>query len=180
MFAFFGSRPAWSLDDFHKVLARRGERWYGACLRVTGDPGLAEDAVQEALLKAWSQRAQFRGDAELDTWIHRIALNAAIDQLRRHKPGIAEEPGDDLISTTQSPMQLQARSELGRDLGQAMQRLTDMERMCFVLKHLEGWQLDEIAKALHNSINGIKQALFRAVRKLRSDLQQWRGDTDDS
>jgi RNA polymerase sigma-70 factor, ECF subfamily len=177
MFAFLAARPAWALDDFQQLLARRGDRWYSACLRVTGDHGLAEDAVQEALLKAWSQRAQFRGEADIDTWIHRIALNCAIDQLRKSKPGSTEEPGEDLISAEESPVAMQSRHQLGRDLGHAMQRLTDMERLCFVLKHVEGWHLDDIARELDNSINGIKQALFRAVRKLRSDLEHWRGES---
>jgi len=176
MFAFLSARPASSLDDFQQVLARRGERWYSACVRVTGDPALAEDAVQEALLKAWSRRAEFRGDAQIDTWIHRIAINAAIDQLRRHRPGFAEGPDEQLADPGDGPVTVQARSELGRDLGHAMARLTDLERTCFVLKHQEGWPLDDIAAQLGNSINGIKQALFRAVRKLRSDLQQWRGE----
>ena len=176
MFAFLSNRPTWSMDDFQHVLARRGERWYAASVRVTGDAGLAEDAVQEALLKAWSQRAQFRGDAELDTWIHRIALNAAIDQIRRRKPTGGDVVDEDLGADEETPASVHARSELGRDLDHAMQRLTDMERVCFVLKHLEGWRLEEIARELDNSINGIKQALFRAVRKLRADLQHWRGE----
>ncbi len=177
MFAFLANRPAWALDDFQQLLARRGDRWYSACLRVTGDHGLAEDAVQEALLKAWAQRAQFRGQADIDTWIHRIALNCAIDQLRRAKPGSTETPSADLVSNERSPGDLHSRNQLGRDLGQALQRLTDLERTSFVLKHLEGWHLDEIAGELDNSINGIKQALFRAVRKLRADLDDWRGET---
>src|SRR4029079_13240915 len=76
MFGFLRSRPG--LDAFHQVLSEHGARWYRACLRVTGEPSLAEDAVQDALLKAWHRRTEFRGDAELDTWIHRIALNASI------------------------------------------------------------------------------------------------------
>jgi RNA polymerase sigma-70 factor, ECF subfamily len=177
MFAFLASRPKPQLDDFQQLLARRGDRWYAACLRVTGDSGLAEDAVQEALLKAWSQRAQFRGEADIDTWIHRIALNCAIDQLRRHKPAVADVSDEQWESAETTPSEVHARQQLGRDLGHALQRLTDMERMCFVLKHLEGWRLDEIARELDNSLNGIKQALFRAVRKLRSDLEHWRGES---
>lgn len=177
MFAFLANRPALQLDDFQQLLARRGDRWYAACLRVTGDSGLAEDAVQEALLKAWSQRAQFRGDADIDTWVHRIALNCAIDQLRRNRPNLMEGPDEDIESAAATPTMVHSREQLGRDLGRAMQRLTDLERMCFVLKHLEGWRLDDIAAELNNSLNGIKQALFRAVRKLRDDLAHWRGET---
>ncbi len=177
MFAFLNSRPAWSLDEFQRVLARRGERWYAACVRITGDPGLAEDAVQEALLKAWTRRDQFRGESEIDTWIHRIALNAAIDQVRRQKPGASEEIAEDMLAAGDSPTTVHSRAAFGQDLGRALERLTPLERMCFVLKHVEDWHLDEIAAELNNSINGIKQALFRAVRKLRGDLQQWRGES---
>jgi RNA polymerase sigma-70 factor (ECF subfamily) len=62
-------------DTFHAVLNERSVRWYNACLRITRDADLAADAVQEALLKAWDRRDEFRGESELDTWIHRIALN---------------------------------------------------------------------------------------------------------
>jgi RNA polymerase sigma-70 factor (ECF subfamily) len=66
---------------------------------------------------------------------------------------------------------------LGRDLVTAMQRLTTMERQSFVLKHIEGWRLEEIAESLHTNANNTKQALFRAVRKLRVDLHVWRGES---
>ena len=66
-------------DAFQTVLKERSVRWYNACLRITRDADLAADAVQEALLKAWHRRDDFRGEAALDSWIHRIALNAAID-----------------------------------------------------------------------------------------------------
>ena len=68
------------------MLSERSVRWYNACLRITRDADLAADAVQEALLKAWDRRDEFRGESDLDTWIHRIALNAAIDLMRRRRP----------------------------------------------------------------------------------------------
>jgi RNA polymerase sigma-70 factor (ECF subfamily) len=66
---------------------------------------------------------------------------------------------------------------LNRDLITAMQRLTTMERQTFVLKHIEGWRLEEIAESLQTNANNTKQALFRAVRKLRVDLHVWRGES---
>lgn len=165
-------------DAFHAVLSERSGRWYNACLRITGDADLAADAVQEALLKAWGQRNEFRGEAELDTWIHRIALNAAIDLMRRRKPqGSGELELDALVAPSSSPESEYAQDALGKDLATAMQRLTTMERQTFLLKHIEGWRLDEIAETLHTSVNNTKQALFRAVRKLRTDLHVWRGES---
>jgi RNA polymerase sigma-70 factor (ECF subfamily) len=66
---------------------------------------------------------------------------------------------------------------LSNDLSAAMQRLSAMERQVFLLRHIEGWHLDEIAESMHTTINGVKHALFRAVRKLRVDLHVWRGES---
>lgn len=98
MFAFLKPEPALSLAEFEAVLARRSARWYSACLRITRHPALAEDAVQDALLKAWHRRGDFRGEAQLDTWIHRIAIHAAIDLMRRERPELALDAGDALAT----------------------------------------------------------------------------------
>ena len=82
-------------DAFHSVLEERSGRWYNACLRITRDAELAADAVQEALLKAWDRRNDFRGEAALDSWIHRIALNAAIDMTRRRRTRAEDVLDDD-------------------------------------------------------------------------------------
>ncbi len=166
-------------DTFHAVLSERSVRWYNACLRITRDADLAADAVQEALLKAWDRREEFRGESELDTWIHRIALNAAIDLMRRRKPQGAEDFDADLLpaAASASPDGEYVQEALSRDLVTAMQRLTTMERQTFLLKHIEGWRLEEIAESLQTNANNTKQALFRAVRKLRVDLHVWRGES---
>ena len=169
-------------DRFHITVHERGGRWYNACLRITNDAALAEDAVQEALLRAWQRRSEFRGDAELDTWIHRIALNAAIDLVRRRKPQLLAQVHEEVIANlamaapAASPESEYAHQALGKDLAVAMQRLTQLERQTFLLKHIEGWRLEEIAASQHTNINNTKQTLFRAVRKLRSDLHAWRGE----
>jgi RNA polymerase sigma-70 factor (ECF subfamily) len=167
-------------DAFHTVLRERSGRWYNACLRITRNPDLAADAVQDALLKAWDRRHEFRGDAALDSWIHRIALNKAIDLIRRRKTRAEEELVDDVFEAAPSsaPESEYEFEALGRDLSAAMHRLTAMERQIFLLKHIEGWSLDEIAESLQSNIPSVKNALFRGVRKLRSDLHVWRGEHD--
>lgn len=170
-------------DRFHAVVNERSGRWYNACLRITGDAALAEDAVQDALLRAWNRRSDFRGDAELDTWVHRIALNAAIDLVRRRKPQRHADVHEEVVANlamaapAPSPESDYAHQALAKDLSTAMRRLTDVERQTFVLKHLEGWRLEEIAESQHTNVNNTKQTLFRAVRKLRLDLDAWRGST---
>ena len=166
-------------DAFQTLLNERSGRWYNACLRITRDKDLAADAVQEALLKAWHRRDDFRGDAALDTWIHRIALNSAIDLVRRRKTRAEDELDPDAAFTEPSaaPDSEYTQQALGKDLAVAMQRLSTMERQTFLLKHIEGWRMDEIAESLQTNTNNVKSILFRAVRKLRVDLHVWRGES---
>jgi RNA polymerase sigma-70 factor, ECF subfamily len=166
-------------DAFQTVINERSGRWYNACLRITRDSGLAADAVQEALLKAWNHREDFRGEAALDSWIHRIALNAAIDLLRRRKTRAEDELDVEAHAAAPwaSAENEHVRQALDKDLSAAMQRLTALERQVFLLKHIEGWRLDEIAESLESNINSVKNALFRAVHKLRVDLHAWRGES---
>jgi len=166
-------------DAFHTVLNERSGRWYNACLRITRDADLAADAVQEALLKAWDRRDDFRGEAALDSWIHRIAVNAAIDLTRRRKTRAENEFDDDSFEAapSASPDSEYVLDALGKDLAVAMQRLSTTERQTFVLKHIEGWRLEEIAESLHTNVNNTKSTLFRAIRKLRVDLQVWSSES---
>ena len=162
-------------DAFQTVLSERSQRWYNACLRITRDADLAADAVQEALLKAWDRRHEFRGEAALDTWIHRIALNAAIDLIRKRKRHGEEELD---VDAHEAPPQAAPEGEyttesFGRDLETAMQRLSTNERQTFLLKHLEGWKLEEIAESTQTNINNVKSTLFRAIRKLRVVMHAW-------
>ena len=166
-------------DAFHTVLNERSGRWYNACLRITRDAELAADAVQDALLKAWHRRDEFRGEAALDSWIHRIAINAAIDLTRRRKHRAEEELDADAFEAppAASPDGEYVTDALDRDLAAAMKRLSTMERQAFLLRHIEGWKLDEIAESLQTNINNVKSVLFRGVRKLRVDLHVWRGES---
>jgi RNA polymerase sigma-70 factor, ECF subfamily len=166
-------------DAFHIALKERGVRWFNACLRITRDADLAAEAVQEALLKAWARREEFRGDAALDSWIHRIALNSAIDLTRRRKTRAEEELDDEAFEAgpSSAPEREHVQEALGKDLQAAMQRLSAMERQVFLLKHVEGWRLDEIAESMQTNVAAVKHALFRGVRKLRVDLHLWRGES---
>lgn len=154
-------------DDFHAAITARADRWMAACLKITRDPGMAEDAVQEGLLAAWNKREQFKGGARLDTWIHRITVNAALQLLRKRRPDSFDPQTYDVADETADQEDERFTDELETDLRTAMTHLSDVERACFVLKHLEQWRLQEIADELDMSVGTVKQALFRGVRKLR-------------
>lgn len=165
--------------DFHDAIAARGDRWYSACLRITRDRDLAEDAVQDALLSAWNKRRQFDGSARLESWIHRIAVNAALQLLRRKRPETFDPLSEEIADSSALPDAATALQQLDDRLARALENLSDMERACFVLKHIEQWRLREIAAELGASEGTVKQAVFRAVHKLRGQMGSLRGERDE-
>lgn len=162
--------------EFHAAISSRSDCWYSACLRITRSPELAEDAVQEALLSAWTKRHQFNQTAKLETWIHRIAVNAALQLLRKNRPGIFESLETDIVDDNGSPEQSTHDRDINDELTVALESLSEIERVCFVLKHLEQWRLKEIADRFDINVGTVKQAIFRAVKKLRVRLAGMQGD----
>jgi len=156
--------------DFQAAIAARANGWYSACLRITRNPQLAEDALQDALLNAWKNRQQFQHGAKLETWIHSIAVNSALATLRKQRPQAFEPLEADFEDPSASADESHYHDELHTELDIALQMLTDDERLCFVLRHLEQWNLKEIAAAVGKNANAVKQSLFRAVRKLRNEM----------
>jgi RNA polymerase sigma-70 factor (ECF subfamily) len=165
--------------DFHEAIASRSDRWYSTCLKITRNPDMAADAVQDALLNAWNKRHQFEHGARLDTWIHRIVINAALNQIRKSKPGIFEPLETDIEDVTATPHIELENHELESRLARSLSGLSEVERICFVLKHLEQWRIAEIATQLELNDGRVKQAIFRAVKKLRISMQDMQRERNE-
>lgn len=189
---------------FRALIDRHARPLFGVCHRILGDAAAAEDAVQDALLSAFRALAKFDGRSGFGTWLHRIAVNAAIAQLRarRAEVGLDDLHGElapvrsaadvsagslgtgsgraqvahALVPPVTQPDAIAQGDELGRHLGAALARLTPLERTAFVLKHLEQYSLEEIAQVLESNVNACKQAIFRAVQKLRTALAPLRSE----
>ncbi len=165
-------------DAFEGLVAAHGRVVYRLAWRILGEAGAAEDAVQETFLRAYRFLGRYDGRAEFSTWLHRIAVNAAIDQTRRRRreqsaephPASAVEPTFDPPSEEPGPERRALAAELGRRTREALGELTPTERAAFVLRHYEGRSIPEIASALGKKENAAKQSLFRAVQKLRRAL----------
>ena len=170
-------RKAPNLAEFHAAINSGSDRWYAVCLRITRNAAMAEDAVQDGLVLAWSKRAQFQRGAKLDTWIHRIVVNAALQLLRRQRPLADDTQVTDIaVDEHNTPADVYKHEAMNAELEKCLAELTDLERICFVLKHIEQWRLKEIANELDTSVNTIKQGLFRGVRKLRVSMAHWRSE----
>jgi RNA polymerase sigma-70 factor (ECF subfamily) len=158
---------------FQRLFERHLRAVHALCARLLGDAALAEDAVQEAFLKAHRRLDQFDGRAAFSTWLHRIAVNTAIEFLRRRQANderIEDAELTHLVDSQPDPSAGVSQSQLVRGVGAALEQLTPLERSVFVLRHLEQRSLGEIAQLLSSNVNACKQAIFRAVRKMRAQL----------
>jgi RNA polymerase sigma-70 factor (ECF subfamily) len=146
---------------------------------VLGESEAAEDAVQETFLRAWRSLDQFDDRADLSTWLYRIAVNAAIDlrRKRRRREGIMGPlPGESLDhraearSADPSPLRSALSRQTLERARQVIDELPEAERAAILLRHFEGRSIAEIAAALGGGENAAKQAVFRAVQKVRGVL----------
>jgi len=158
---------------------------FRVAFRISGNEAEAEEIVQEAFLRGYQQLGSFQQRSSFGTWIYRIAVNCALNRISKPEIDADYRHGDENDpeqKTVQVPTQ-QADPErvlLNREMSaareSAMLRLTPTEKSAFVLRHLEDRSTTEIAEVLGIAPNAAKQAVFRAVQKLRRELAPLRGN----
>lgn len=167
---------------FRHLVETHARRLHAVCWRILGDAALAEDAVQETFINAWRGLERFDRRAGFGTWLHRIAVNAALGLRRGTHPTESLDPDDesvgdgrwDALPATIDPLRIAAAGETREHVARGLAALTVMERSAFVLRHVEQYAMEEIARVLDSNVNACKQAVFRAVRKLRPVLEPLR------
>jgi RNA polymerase sigma-70 factor, ECF subfamily len=166
-------------EAFRLLVERHSRAIYRSAYRITGNGADADDVVQETFLRAYRALERFDARAAFTTWIHRIAINCSLDLIdsRKRRDGRVND-GEDLASiasTAASPDRIVHGLEMQRAVASAMERLSGNERTAFVLRHFEGMPLEEIGKVLGTQLNATKNTVFRAVKKLREQLQPFTG-----
>ena len=163
---------------FRHLVNTHGALLFRVCARITADRALAEDAVQEAFLNAFRHLADFDGHSAFSTWLYRIAVNAALAQVRKRRYLEVSWPQDqddaapfDAADDSPTPDRQAMSAELRQQLDAELARMSPLERAAFVLRHQEGRSIEEICSMLSLNVSAAKQAIFRAVRKLRAALE---------
>lgn len=166
---------------FSTLVGRHRDRLWSVALRTTSDPEEAADALQDALISAFRRADQFRGDAAVTTWLHRIVVNASLDRLRR-KNVRATTPlpdGDyDAISAPQmrlaDPRDHLSEREVQLAVTEALAELPEDQRVAVVLVDIEGWSVEETAAYLDCPTGTVKSRCFRGRAKLAERLKYLR------
>jgi RNA polymerase sigma-70 factor (ECF subfamily) len=172
-------------EAYSALVRAYGQTVFRVAFRIVGNEADAEEIVQEAFLRAYQGLAGFERRSEFGTWIYRIAVNCALNRVcqtgvdAEYRCGEENDPEQKIVQIAGSTADPE-RSILSREIGaahaQAMQRLTATERTAFILRHMEDRSTGEIAELLGIAPNAAKQAVFRAVHKLRRELAPLRGN----
>lgn len=172
-------------DAFTEIVRRHRDRLWAVALRTTGDPEEASDALQDALISAYRRAGQFRGDAAVTTWLHRIVVNASLDRLRRRAvrpwvplPDETGESGDRAALTDRAALvdprdALDAR-ETAIEIAAALDELPPDQRTAIILVDLEGWSVEEAAAIMECPTGTIKSRCSRGRAKLARRLSHLR------
>jgi RNA polymerase sigma-70 factor, ECF subfamily len=167
---------------FEELVNRYEGKIFRLTRNITGNHEDAEDAMQDAFLKAYAHLQDFHGDSRFYTWLVRIAANEALMRLRKRRPNqfSLDEPieGDtdlfprELEDWGPTPEQKYAQTELQGIVGEVIDRLEPDFRIVFLLRDFEELSTQETAEALGISVSAVKSRLLRARLKLREKLNR--------
>ena len=155
-------------DAFGELFRRHRDRMWAVALRTCGDREIAADAVQDGFLAAFRRADQFRGDAAVTTWLHRIVVNACLDRLRRRRPTspLPEHESLELADGHDD----HASTESALDVRAALARLPEGQRLALVLVDMHGLGVAEAAQILGVAEGTVKSRCARGRAALAEVL----------
>jgi len=171
------------ISAFETLVGRYERKIFRLTQNITQNREDAEDAMQEAFLKAFEHLREFQGNSRFYTWLVRIAVNQALMKLRKRRPNVVSldeevDTGEDMMPREvedwgPSPEQRYEQTELSGILSNVIGELDPPFRVVFQLRDIEELSTEETAEALGLSVPAVKSRLLRARLKLRQKLNQY-------
>jgi RNA polymerase sigma-70 factor, ECF subfamily len=187
--ALVAAAKAGEVEAFETLVERYERKIFRLTMNITQNREDAEDAMQEAFLKAYEHLGEFQGNSRFYTWLVRIAVNQALMKLRKRRPNqvsLDEEvdTGEDTIPREvedwgPSPEDRYEQRELSGILSQVIAELDPPFRVVFQLRDIEELSTEETAEALGLSVPAVKSRLLRARLKLRQKLTRYFRGSDN-
>lgn len=169
--ALVAAAAAGGVAAFEALYRRHASRVYGVIARLVGYHGArAEDLTQEAFVRAWQALPNFRFESAFGTWLHRLAVNTALMELRGRRSRPLEDSDEDAFDGIGSADSAGHVTALSMDLERAVASLPPRARAVLVLYDVEGWKHEEIAVELGMAVGSSKAQLHRARSLLRTRL----------
>jgi RNA polymerase sigma-70 factor, ECF subfamily len=171
-------------EEFDHIVSSHQRRVFQVLFSLVRDRDVADNLTQECFLRAYQKRATFRGEASIETWLIRIAVNLARDHVRNRRlafwrnilqrPATPENSGAELEAIDRQPsveQALLAREQM-KVIESTLGRISAQQRTAFSLRFFEEMTLAEIASAMELEIGTVKAHLFRAVTAVRNKLKE--------
>jgi RNA polymerase sigma-70 factor, ECF subfamily len=176
-------------DAFRVLVNRHSRSIFRVVYRMTGNQQDAEELVQETFLRAYKSLERFELRANFSTWVYRIAVNRTLDFLNARKTQMQNQNKDayqivdnpdteagnqiQLPASGPGPDRLLLSVEMKSKIAGALSLLTAAERVAFTMRHMEGRSIEEISQVLDLKVSAAKNSVFRAVQKLRQQLEPY-------
>lgn len=162
---------------FREIVTQTQARLYRLAVRMLADPATAEDALQEAYVKAFRALSDGRydGQSKMSTWLHRILANTCIDTMRKRREQLSSSPPEPHFDGS---ITADARLAL-REIERLLEELPPQQRAVVVLRLIEGMSAKEVSLILDCSESAVEQRLVRARSTLRKRRAQLEGAHDD-
>jgi RNA polymerase sigma-70 factor (ECF subfamily) len=170
-------------ERFAELVARHQRRALRIAFHYVRDSADADEAVQDAFVKAYSHIGTFREELPFEVWFTRILINGCLDRLKARKrrekwiapptidpSGVERNPAEFLPSRGPSPEEYVLKQERRRQLMAALGQLPERQRLVFVLSHFEGRSSREVSQTTGLNESTVRVHLFRAIRRLRALL----------
>jgi RNA polymerase sigma factor (sigma-70 family) len=157
-------------DRYALLVERYRDRYARYASRMLGSTDAADDAVQDAFVRAYDQLAQCQDPAKFVGWFFLILRNRCFAEQRKRRPHLSLEAAARVPAGQRSDDGAES-AERRRALQQALMELTAEQREVFVLKHVEGLSYTEIAERLNTSVPSLKMRMHRAYDRLREQLR---------
>ena len=158
------------MHAFEQLYRGHVGRVYAVCLRMTANPTQAEEMAGRAFVTAWHKLSSFRSESAFGSWLHRIAVNTVLGELRAENRRLQRVFPTDNLEAMEVPHESVAPGTR-LDVAEAIATLPPRARIVFVLHDVEGWPQAEIAEELGVAVGTVKAQLHRARKLLQEVLQ---------
>ena len=165
---------------FERLLRQLERQMLSVAAGFAHTPDDANDIYQDAMLAAWRALPKFKLESKFSTWLYKIVVNTALSNRRKLKrtwlklaAAQTEYLHEEQYYESESPQTTLLDRELNGQINRAMKKLTDSERIAFVLCHQQGFKLREAAGIMSCTENSVKVVLFRARAKLKQQLADY-------
>jgi len=159
---------------FNSIVKQYTERLYWHVRRMVGSHEDADDLLQEIFIKIWNALPTFRGEAQLYTWIWRIATNEALNFLRKEKVRalLRFASTDDLVAQKIQADPFFNGTETEREFAKSVARLPEKQRLVFIMRWWDELSYEEISAITGTSVGALKASYHIAQEKVKLNLSE--------